>query len=436
MSTPVAKQQIVETPAEKAVYRKVTLRLLPFLMICYLFAYLDRTNIGFAKLQMQQEMPFLTEAVFGLGAGIFFLAYACLEIPSNMLMHRIGARKTITRIMLLWGLVSAAMLFVSNEVTFYIIRALLGIFEAGFAPGIILFFTYWFPAKRMGRVVGLFAMAGPLGSILGSSTSGLIIELTHNAWGLSGWQWMFLIQGLPAVLLGALFWFLIPDNPLQAKWLNADEKKLITTKLEETKERHHDSKFTDALKNPAVYVMALAYFGIMCGIYAVSFWLPTILHNGGLTNNITLGFATALPYLLVLPVLWFLTKGSDRTGDRFWRSLIPTVVGALALVVAAYASSIFALSYIALCIAVCGVWAAYTIFWAVPTTTLGGTAAAGGIAFINTFGILGGFVAPTIMGFVQDATGSAQGGLMTMVVLLVISAVAIIILPKVMKKPM
>lgn len=430
-----AASATTESADETTVYRKITAHLLPFLIICYLFAYVDRTNIGFAKLQMQQEIPQLNEAVFGLGAGIFFLAYACLEVPSNLLMNKIGARKTITRIMVLWGLTSTAMLFVRGTASFYTIRVLLGIFEAGFAPGIVLFFTYWFPAYRMGRIMGLFAIAGPIGSIFGSVTSGLILGLMHHVAGLSGWQWMFLLQGVPALILGVLFWFLIPDNPLQARWLTDAQKKIVADKLTITRQHHRESRFVDALRKPEVYVMAVAYFGIMCGIYAVSFWMPTILKNGGVTNVVANGFLVAVPYLISIPVLILISRSSDRSDERIRHSLIPTLLAAIALAVAAFTAMNFGVSYAALIVAVCAVWAAYTVFWALPTTMFGGTAAAGGIAGINTVGILGGFVAPTIMGEVQQATGSSQGGLMTMVGLLLVSAVAIVVLPRIMKGP-
>lgn len=414
--------------AESSLYNKVTIRLLPFLLLCYVFAYLDRTNIGFAKLQMQEEMPHLTDSVFGLGAGVFFIAYACLEIPSNLLMHRIGARRTVTRIMILWALASMAMLFVRGPVSFYVLRVILGIFEAGFAPAILLYFTYWFPAKRLAGVMGIFALAGPIGSILGSTTSGLIIGLMHHTAGLSGWQWMFLIQGMPALILGILFWYVIPDRPRHANWLGAAEVQLLEDNLATTSEAHTDSKFVDVLKNPLVYVMAVAYFGIMCGIYAVSFWLPTILHASGIDNPIVLGFVNAVPYLITIPIVLIVCWSSDRIRERFWHAVIPAVLGAVGLVGAVYGSAIFALSFTALCVAVCMLQSAYAVFWAVPTETFGGTGAAGGIAFINTIGILGGFVAPTIMGFVQDATGSSNGGLMTMVVLVLISAAALVVL--------
>jgi MFS family permease len=419
---------------EAAVFKKINRRLLPFLLICYTFAYLDRVNIGYAKLHMQADIPGLTEAVFGVGAGLFFLAYAGLEVPSNLLMSRIGARRTITRIMVLWGFTSAAMLFVTNETTFYILRVLLGIFEAGFAPGIILYLTYWYPAKRMASVMGIYMLAGPVGAILGSAGSAMIIAATDNLGGLAGWQWMFLIQGLPCVVLGLLFWRYMVDRPEQASWLSESEREIVTHHLSATKENHHTSSFLVALKNPTVYVMAIAYFGIMCGIYAVSFWLPTVLLENGITDSFANGLLSSIPYLVTIPVMVLLTRSSDRFGERTWHSIVPTVVGIIGLLVATFLASNFLVSFIALILAVAGIWGAYTVFWAVPSQHFGGTAAAGGIAFINTIGILGGFVAPTLMGFVKEATGSTHIGLLTMVGLLVVSVAGLLVLPQVMAR--
>lgn len=425
-----ASQEITED----TVFRKVNRRLLPFLLLCYTFAYLDRVNIGFAKLHMQADMPFLTDAIFGVAAGLFFLAYAVLEIPSNMLMHRIGARKTITRIMVLWGLTSAAMLFVYDEFSFYILRILLGIFEAGFAPGIILYLTYWYPAKRMASVMGIYMLAGPIGSIGGSALSAWIIDAT-DSWGLlTGWQWMFLIQGLPAAILGYLFWKLMSDRPSDANWLSAREKEILESAVQKTDSSQTTQRFVQALREPAVYVMSIAYFGIMCGIYAVSFWLPTILQDNGIENELTVGLLVAVPYVLTIPTMILLSRRSDHKQERKWHTAVPVIASAIGLSIAAYTSSNFLLSFGALTLAVCAVWGAYTVFWAVPSENFSGTAAAGGIAFINTVGILGGFVAPTLMGYVRELTGTTQGGLLTMVGLLLVSAAAVFLLPKFTKK--
>ncbi|MGB9035556.1 MFS transporter [Arthrobacter sp. UCD-GKA] len=419
--------------SEQSVFRKVNRRLLPILLLCYTFAYLDRVNIGFAKLHMQEDVPLLTEAVFGIGAGLFFLAYACLEIPSNLLMHKVGARRTITRIMILWGLTSSSMLFVRDETSFYILRILLGIFEAGFAPGIILYLTYWYPARRMAAVMGIYMLAGPIGSILGSGVSAAIIAATDNLGGLAGWQWMFVIQGLPCVLLGYIFWKSMADRPADAPWLTDQEKSIVAKAIDETAAGQSTHKFIDALREPSVYVMAAAYFGIMCGIYAVSFWLPTILKDNGIQSTFVIGMLTAIPYILTIPAMILLSRSSDRHQERKWHAVVPSLVAAAGLTVAAFTASNFILSFVALCIAVCAVWGAYTVFWAVPSHHFGGTAAVGGIAFINTIGILGGFVAPTIMGFVREATGSTQGGLLTMVGLLFMSIAALLFLPVVLR---
>lgn len=433
LSSPRSAVASSRSSAEESVYRKINRRLLPFLLLCYTFAYLDRVNIGFAKLHMQEDIPAITEAVFGIGAGLFFLAYAILEIPSNMVMHRIGARKTITRIMVLWGIVSASMLFVRDEFSFYALRILLGIFEAGFAPGIILYLTYWFPAKRMAAAMGIYMLAGPIGSILGSGVSAAIISAMDDLLGVAGWQWMFLVQGIPCLLLGYLFWKLMYDRPDDAPWLTAAEKATVRRVITETDAARIDHRFVDVLKNPAVYVMAVAYFGIMCGIYAVSFWLPTILSDNGIRNNLTVGLLAAIPYVLTIPTMIFLSKSSDRTQDRHWHTIFPTIFAAVGLTLAAFTSSNFLFSFTALCVAICSVWGAYTVFWAVPSQHFGGTAAAGGIALINTVGILGGFIAPTLLGFVKQATGSTQGGLLAMVGLLGLSVLALFLLPKSLK---
>lgn len=423
-----------ETVTEKSVYRKLNRRLLPFLLLCYTFAYLDRVNVGFAKLQMQEDIPGFSEAAFGLGAGLFFLAYACLEVPSNLLMHRIGARKTITRIMVLWGLTSASTLFVTNVETFFVLRILLGIFEAGFAPGIILYLTYWYPARRMGAVMGIYMLAGPIGSIVGAGASAAIISGFHGIGGLEGWQWMFLLQGLPAVVLGFVFWKVMADRPEDVSWLTRQEKSVVSDAVGEGQTRHHASRFADILREPAVYLMSLAYFGLMCGIYAVSFWLPTILADNGVTSTIQLGIYASIPYVLTIPVMILLSRRSDRLRERKWHIVIPAAFAAVGLTVAAYTASSFVISFVALCVAICSAWGAYTVFWALPSHHFSGTAAAGGIALINTIGILGGFFAPTLMGWVKELTGSTQGGLMTMVVLMLGSIAAMLLLPIALRK--
>ncbi|PSK85962.1 sugar phosphate permease [Murinocardiopsis flavida] len=420
---PHAPQTRASTAEEDAVYRKVGRRLLPFLLLCYTFAYLDRVNIGFAKLHMQDDIG-LTEAAFGLGAGLFFLAYAFLEIPSNLLMEKIGAKKTITRIMVLWGLASAAMAFVQNEAMFYVLRVLLGVFEAGFAPGIILYLTYWYSARRMAAAMGIYMLAGPVGSILGSGASALIISGFDGLGGLAGWQWMFLVEGLPCVVLGYLFWRSMADRPQDAHWLSAREKEVIGAAVARTRAQTTHS-FAAVLKDAQIYVMSVAYFGMMCGIYAASFWLPTILQENGVEGTLNIGFLTAVPYVFAIVAMVWLGRSSDRFQDRKWHTVLPTVTAAVALLVSALTGQVFAVSFTAMIIAVAAVWGAYTVFWAVPAEHFGGTAAAGGIALINTVGILGGFVSPYLIGLVKEATGSTQAGLLVMVGLLAASTLAL-----------
>lgn len=413
---------------EDAVYRKVGRRILPFLLLCYTFAYLDRVNIGFAKLHMQDDIG-LSEAAFGLGAGLFFLAYAFLEVPSNLLMEKIGAKKTITRIMVLWGLASAAMAFVQDETSFYVLRVLLGVFEAGFAPGIILYLTYWYSVKRMAAAMGIYMLAGPIGSIIGSGFSAVIISGFDGVAGLAGWQWMFLVEGIPCVLLGYLFWRTMADRPQDADWLSDREKEVIRAAVARGRSQATHS-FAAALRNAQIYVMSIAYFGMMCGIYAISFWLPTTLQENGVEGTLTTGFLTAVPYVFAIVAMIVLSRSSDRFQDRKWHSIVPTVVAGAALLVSALAGHVFVLSFGAMIVAVAAVWGAYTVFWAVPAEHFGGTAAAGGIAFINTIGILGGFVSPYLIGLVKDATGSTQIGLLVMVGLLAASTVALFFIRK------
>lgn len=294
-------------------YKKVYWRILPFLALCYMFAYLDRINVGFAKLQMQDAIN-LSDAAYGLGAGIFFLGYVIFEIPSNLYMAKVGARKTLVRIMILWGLTSTCMMFVSSPIMFYVLRFMLGVFEAGFAPGIIYYLTLWFPAKRMAGAMAMLMLAGPIGSIIGAPTSTWLMTHFHQTHGLQGWQWMFMLEGLPCVLLGIITWFYIVDRPEDARWLSKAEKKEISSSLNHTGEKH--SSFSLVLKNPAIYGLSVTYFGLICGIYAMSFWLPTILQSHGIKDTMTIGLLTAIPYVAALISMIVFSKTSDKYQER------------------------------------------------------------------------------------------------------------------------
>jgi len=412
-------------PRLAPLYRKITWRLLPFLLLCYVFAYLDRINIGFAKLQMQQDVG-ISDAVYGLGAGIFFLGYVLFEVPSNLLLTRIGARRTISRIMVLWGLTSASMLFVQGEWSFYVLRFMLGVFEAGFAPGMIFYLTYWYSQSRMAGVMAVVMLAGPIGGIVGGPVSAWIMTAFSGAHGLDGWQWMFLLEGLPCVLLGVIAFRYLDDKPAEARWLDAEEKALLAADLD-TRGAQQKHAFAQVLRDPAIYGMALTYFCLICGIYAVSFWLPTLLKIAGVQDTMEIGLYSAIPYLAAaLFMLWF-ARSSDRMQERRWHTLVPALMAGVALCVATAAPTQFALSLTAITLATGFMWAAYTVFWAIPSQYLKGEAAAGGIALINSIGLLGGFLSPSIIGWSKEATGSLAGGLYVISALLVAGALLLLV---------
>jgi MFS family permease len=404
---------------------KISWRLLPFLLLCYTFAYLDRVNIGFAKLQMQTDLG-MSDAVYGLGAGIFFLGYVLLEIPSNLLLPKIGARKTMGRIMILWGITSASMMLVHNASSFYIVRFLLGLFEAGFAPGMIFYLTYWYSQDRMARVMAIVMLAGPIGGTVGGPLSAWLMTALAGAHGLTGWQWLFLIEGLPCVLLGLLAMVLMVDRPAAAKWLTDAEKLDLAKRL--VASPAHAYSFRQILHDPQIYLMSLTYFCIISGLYTVSFWLPSILRADGVTSTISIGFLSAIPYVVSALSMYALGRSSDRTGERRLHSAIPATLGAIFLTGATLASGSLSISLICMTVATSMIWVAYTVFWALPSRYLKGDGAAGGIALINTLGLLGGFVSPSLIGWVRSATGSMQAGLYVMAGLLLLAAALLMVL--------
>lgn len=407
-----------------AIYRKIDWRLLPFLMLCYVFAYLDRINIGFAKLQMQQDLG-MNDAVYGIGAGIFFLGYMLCEIPSNLLLPRIGARRTLSRIMILWGLTSASMLTVRNEHVFYALRFLLGVFEAGFAPGMIFYLTYWYAEDKMARVMAVVMCAGPIGGIVGGPFSTWVMTAFAGAHGLAGWQWMFLIEGLPCVLLGLVALRFLDDRPESAAWLGLQEKRTLAAVLAPARSAH--GSFRQVARDWRVYLMALAYFCQICGLYAVSFWLPSILKGAGVNDTLQIGLYSAIPYAVSILAMVAFARSSDRRRERRWHAAISAFGAALAFAVAARSGGSLSVSLTSMTIATALCWASYTVFWAMPSDYLKGEAAAGGIALINTIGLLGGFISPTLIGWIRTATGSMEAGLMSMVALLVLGSVLLIV---------
>jgi sugar phosphate permease len=402
-----------------ALYKKLNWRLLPFLLLCYMFAYLDRVNVGFAKFQMQSALG-LSDAAYGVGAGIFFIGYVLFELPSNLLLPRIGARKTFSRIMVLWGITSACMLFVRNVPMFYGMRFLLGVFEAGFAPGMIYYLSCWYGSTRMARAIAIVFLAGPIGGILGGPLSAWLLSTFSGVGGLEGWQWMFLFEGLPCIAFGILTFFFIADRPADAGWLSAEEKRLLMVELGETSPRGHS--FKAVVRDVRIYILAFAYFCIIASIYSISFWLPTILKAQGVADTIRLGWYAAVPYVAAVSGMYFVGRRSDRLGERRYHSAVPALVGAISLVSSIFLDGNFYSVLIVLTIATATMWMSYTVFWAMPSEYIKGPAAAGGIALINTIGLSGGFWGPAVIGWSKTATGNTHLGLLVMACLLVIAS--------------
>ena len=373
--------------------------------------FLDRVNVGFAALTMNADLAISPET-FGFGAGIFFAGYLLFEVPSNLALQHFGARIWIARIMISWGLVAMAMSLVSGPYSFHVMRFLLGVAEAGFFPGIILYLTYWFPARERARIVSLFMVAVPLATVIGAPLSGLLLEL-DGVYGLKGWQWLFIIEGVPAVLLGFAAMKVLDDGPAKAKWLSAPERKALNAALaagERKARKHGYTGLVEAMTKPRIFALALLYFLIVIGLYGIGFWMPQLIKNFGLPN-LTVGFLTAIPYLAASVAMVACGWNSDRTGERRWHIALPLLIGAAAFAWSAYAHDLLA-AMIALSIATACIYAAVASFWSLPTAILSGSAAAAGLALINSIGNLGGFAGPTVVGAAKEATGSFDHALL------------------------
>lgn len=410
-------------------YAKVAWRLIPFLFLLYIVAYLDRVNVGFAQLQMKSDLGF-SDAVYGFGAGIFFVGYVIFEVPSNLLMERVGAKFWIARIMIMWGVVSSCMMFVRSETWFYALRLLLGIGEAGFAPGIILYITYWFPSERRARVFSRYMIALAISGVIGGPLSGWILNNMAGVNGWAGWQWLFLIEGIPAIILGvAVLWYL-DDSPRKASWLTEEEKNLLEGALEQERAAKAASGNThnlrEALTDKNVLLLGVSYFLILCGLYGISFWLPQIIRGLGIADALRIGLVSALLYGAAAVVMLLVSRSSDNTGERRWHIVVCGSVGAIGFAASALLQSSPILSLCALAAATCGVMAILPVFWTLPTAFLSGTAAAAGIALINSFGNVGGFAAPYGIGLVKQATGSTNSAMMVLGAALVLGGVLVL----------
>ena len=401
---------------ETSAIRAISWRLIPFLVLAYFFSYLDRVNLGFAALTMNAELKF-SPTIFAWGAGIFFIGYFIFEVPSNLALEKFGASRWIARIMVTWGIISALMSLVSGELSFYILRFLLGVAEAGFFPGIILYLTYWYPAEYRARFLAAFAIAVPVSTVIGAPVSGLLLGL-DGAMGFKGWQWLFIIEGVPSILLGIVTWFYLTDRPEHANWLSAEQKAWLAGRLDAeiaAKQAAKHLTLSEALSSPKVIMLSLVYFGFVGALYGMQFWLPQIVKAFGLTNAQT-GFVTAIPYVFgtIAMILW--ARHSDASRERVLHVGAPLLLTALALAASSYISDPV-MTMMVLTVAAIGVFCTFGVFWTLPTAWLSGTAAAGAIALINSIGNLAGFGGPYLIGWVKEATGSTSTGLLVLAVL-------------------
>ena len=414
---------------EELAYRKVTWRILPFLMLCYVVAYLDRVNVGFAKLQMLSDLKF-SEAVYGLGAGMFFIGYFFFEVPSNLIMQKVGARIWIARIMITWGIISGFFAFVTTEFWFYVLRFLLGAAEAGFYPGIILYLTYWYPSYRRARKVALFMTAIPVSGIFGGPLSGWAMESFSGVLGWNGWQWMFLIEAVPAVLLGIITLIYLDNGPHYAKWLSDEQKAMLEHHItEEDREKVEHPSLLALFSDKRVWHMSAIYFAFVMGQYGITFWLPTLIKSAGVEGVFNIGLLTAIPYIVAVVTMLLVGASADRTRERRWHLVVPCLVGAFGLTASAFAAQNTVLALLALCLAAGGIITCAPLFWSLPTAFLAGTSAAAGIAAVNSVGNLAGFASPYLIGWIKDVTQSTDVGLYILSGILVIGVVLVLATP-------
>jgi D-galactonate transporter len=435
---------------EKATYAKVTARLIPFLFLCYIVAFLDRVNVGFAKLQMAGDLKF-SDTVYSVGAGIFFLGYFVFEVPSNVILERVGARIWIARIMITWGIISSAFMFThlipwgpiapffgltDTEFSFYFLRTLLGIAEAGFFPGIILYLTYWFPSEIRARKVALFMTAIAISQVIGSPISGAIMQFADGVNGWRGWQWLFLLEGIPSVLIGVVVFWLLPDGPRKAPWLTSAEKDLIVQRVEQDhaakKDLGQKHSLADAFGDGRVWALALVYFcGVVC-FYAVNFWLPTIVQELGIDKKdlLKVGLVSMIPWGIAAVAMVVNGHHSDKTGERRWHSAGGLIVAIVGLMMLSIGGHNVYIGIVGLTLVTAGILSWVACFWSLPTAFLSGTAAAAGIAWINSVGNLGGYVGPMAIGWVRDHYKSTELAFYSLAACALLGAIIILLLPR------
>ncbi len=417
------------TELNAQVYKKVAWRLVPFLCICYLAAYLDRVNVGFAKLQMLNDLSF-SNTVYGIGAGIFFLGYVLFEVPSNILMHKVGARIWIARIMFSWGLIGAAMAFVKTPTQFYVLRFLLGVAEAGFIPGVLLYLTYWFPAAWRGRIIALFLAAIPMSNIIGGPLSGWILTTMNGVAEMRGWQWLFIVETIPSVLLGFVVLRFLDDRVENALWLTDDEKARIKQDIDkEANQSALHVSVMDAMKSARVWLLGVAYFCVASSIYISSFWMPTLIKQLGIDNPIQIGWLTTIPYVVAIVAMIIVNMSADKRAERRWHTAIPCFVAALGLIISGTPGLGIAITMLGLTLAAAGASTSQASFWSLPPMFLTGAAAAAGIALVNSLGNIAGMASTGLVGWMTDLTGSPNSALYLFAVFALIGGLMVLRLP-------
>ncbi|MES2257455.1 MAG: MFS transporter [Pseudomonadota bacterium] len=413
---------------DNALYRKVSMRIVPFLFICYVVSFLDRINIGFAQLQMKQDLGF-SDAMYGLGAAVFYVGYVLFEVPSNLLLEKFGARKTFVRIMLLWGAASVGMMWVSTATHFYILRFMLGVFEAGFFPGIVLYLTYWYPALRRASVLSFFFAGVAVAGVLGGLVSGWIMRDMADVLGMHGWQWMFCIEGSPAILLAAIAYFYLDDSPHQARWLTGAEKRQLEANLAAEQDQQQATSqhgLSSVLTNPRVYLFAFIYFALTCASLTLSFWMPIMIRDFGVRDVVMISLYSAIPNAVGAVAVILIARHSDRTAQHRKYFALCTIGGALALSSLTFHPESLTATLALLALATALIFSALPIFWAIPTAYLPRNAKAGGIALISSVGITSGIAGPWAIGQIKTSTGNMDNALYLLSVLLVMSAMALL----------
>jgi MFS family permease len=418
-----------DAQAERELYRKLTWRLIPFFCLCYFSAYLDRVNVGLAKLQMLDALHF-SDTVYGLGAGLFFVGYILFEVPSNLILQKVGAKLWIARIMVTWGILSGLTMLVKTPGQFYALRFLLGVAEAGFLPGVLLYLTNWFPDARRSKIIALFMMGLPLSSLVGGPLSGWILTFFDGMHGWQGWQWLFGLEALPSIVLGVLVFFYLPNTVDSARFLDSDERLRLKHDLAQESHDGKGHRLRDAFTDPKVWALGLIDLCVLLGTYAISFWLPSIIRDSGVKSALEIGMLTAIPNALAVVMMLITGVSSDKYRERRWHIVVPFACTAFGLIASTFFSGNTAITVILLSIANAGVAAAMPVVWALPSTFLRGTAAAAGIAFACSIANLGGFASTYVLGWMKDWTHSMSAGLITFGICMLAGCLLVLAMPK------